>query len=76
MRFEFIERRPAVCLVQAPEAEDWNAKFQATYVSQVKYPFSAVYSGPNSLTTAREQSYSFTATAALGVRPWAEGEKT
>ena len=65
---------PAICLAQAPEFEDWNAKFQATYVWQAKRPFSAAYSGQNSLTTDREKSYSFTATAALGFRPWAGGE--
>ncbi len=65
---------PAICLAQAPEFEDWNAKFQATYVWQAKRPFSAAYSGQNSLTAGREKSYSFTATAALGFRPWAGGE--
>ena len=65
---------PTICLAQAPEFEDWNAKFQATYVWQAKHPFSAAYSGQNSLTTDREKSYSFTATAALGFRPWAGGE--
>ena len=65
---------PTICLAQAPEFEDWNAKFQATYVWQAKHPFSAAYSGQNSLTTDREKSYSFTATAALGFRPWTGGE--
>jgi high affinity Mn2+ porin len=65
---------PAVCLAQVPESEDWNAKFQATYVWQGKRPLSAIYSGPNSLSTDQERSYSFTATAALGFRPWTGGE--
>ena len=56
------------------ETEDWNAKFQATYVWQTKRPFSAAYSGTNSLIAEKEKSYSFTATAALGFRPWAGGE--
>ena len=90
MRFDFIVSRhlahiqglaafigalfPAFCLADTPEAEDWNAKFQATYVWQDKRPFPAVYSGPNSLSADKERSYSFTATAALGFRPWAGGE--
>ena len=54
--------------------EDWNAKFQATYVWQSKRPFTAAYSGQNSLTVNKEKSYSFTATAALGARPWSDAE--
>lgn len=57
-----------------PDYETWNAKFQATYVRQLKSSLPAAYSGPNSLTTEREFSYSFTTTAALGFRPWAGGE--
>ena len=56
------------------DREDWSAKFQATYVWQTKRPFAAAYSGPNSLIPEKEKSYSFTATAALGFRPWAGGE--
>jgi hypothetical protein len=59
---------------QAPERQDTDAKFQATYVWQEKRPFGAAYSGAHSLSAEREKSYSFTATAALGVRPWAGGE--
>jgi len=58
----------------ASQAQDWNAKFQATYVWQEKGAFAAAYSGPNSLSTRREKSYSFSATAALGFKPWADGE--
>ena len=58
----------------AADTESWNAKFQSTYVWQVKRPFNAPYSGPNSLSSGREKSYSFTATAALGFRPWKDGE--
>ncbi len=65
---------PAVVCAQTPEFEDWNAKLQATYVWQAKPPFAAAYSGHNSLSPGREKSYSFTATAALGFRPWASGE--
>ncbi len=58
---------------KAPE-ESWNLHGQATYVWQKKPAMVAPYSGPNSLGAARELSYSFTATAALGWRPWADGE--
>lgn len=64
---------PAYCLADSP-AEDWNAKFQATYIWQDKLPFSAAYSGANSLSTNQESSYSFTTTAAFGWRPWTGGE--
>ena len=58
----------------ASEPESWNAHLQATYVWQRKPSFSAAYSGPNSLTTDRERSYSFTATAFFGARLWRGGE--
>ncbi len=51
-----------------------NAHFQATYVWQSKQPFAAAYSGPNSLKPGKEKSYTFSATAYLGVRPWSGGE--
>jgi hypothetical protein len=54
--------------------ENWNAKFQTTYVWQDKASFNAAYNGRNSLTTQQEKSYSFTATAFLGMRPWKGGE--
>ena len=41
---------------------------------QRKEGFAAPYSGPRSLSVNREKSYSFTATAALGWRPWRDGE--
>ena len=66
--------QPAIGWAQAAESEPWGAKFQSTYVWQSKRPFSAPYTGPNSLVTAREKSYSFTATAALGLRPWPGAE--
>lgn len=90
MRFKFIHSRrwalikvlsvvagavlPGVGHAEVQESEDWNAKFQATYVWQDKRPFSAAYSGTNSLSADKEKSYSFTATAMLGWRPWAGGE--
>ena len=65
---------PALAWAQTPAYENWNAKFQATYVWQFKPSFAAAYSGPNSLSPERAKSYSFTATAALGFRPWTGGE--
>ena len=61
---------------QAQESgqEAWNAHGQATYIWQQKPAFSAAYSGVNSLRAAAEKSYSFSATAALGWRPWSGGE--
>jgi hypothetical protein len=54
--------------------ETRNAHFQSTYVWQSKQPFAAAYSGPNSLRPEREKSYTFSATAYLGVRLWSGGE--
>lgn len=65
---------PVFCLAQTPDLEDWNAKFQMTYVWQDKRQFPAAYSGANSISPDKEKSYSFTATAAFGFRPWAGGE--
>ena len=56
------------------EPEKWNAHLQSTYVWQRKRAFSAPYSGPMSLSPERERSYSLTATASFGYRPWAGGE--
>ncbi len=47
---------------------------QTTYVWQAKPAFGALYSGPNSLITSRERSYSFTATGDLGLRLWPGGQ--
>ncbi|MBS0468802.1 MAG: carbohydrate porin [Proteobacteria bacterium] len=65
---------PAPGHAESPETEDWNAKFQATYVWQGKRAFSAAYSGEHSLSPDKARSYSFTATAMLGWRPWDGGE--
>ncbi len=54
--------------------EGFDVRGQATYVWQRKSAFDAPYSGEHSLRPERERSYSFTATAALGVRPWKDGE--
>ena len=49
-------------------APEWDLRGQATYIWQDKPAFKAAYSGPHSLDSARALSYSFTATAALGLR--------
>lgn len=54
--------------------EEWTARFQTTYVRQVKPAMNAAYSGPNSLQADKEFSYTGTATAYLGFRPWRGGE--
>lgn len=52
----------------AVQPERWNARFQATYIRQVKPAFSVAYSSANSLLPDAEKSYSFTSTAYLGLR--------
>lgn len=52
------------------DASIWLAKFQSTYVWQTKPAFHADYSGPNSLSADAEKSYTFSATAYLGLRLW------
>ncbi|HJV81847.1 carbohydrate porin [Noviherbaspirillum sp.] len=54
--------------------EAWSAHFQTTYIWEVKPSLSAPYTGEFSLRPEREKAYSFSATAALGFRPWAGGE--
>ena len=78
-------RKPASCVlllglcgaaVAAADGDEetTTARVQSTYVWQNKRPFPARYSGPNSLSPAEEISYTFTATAFLGLRPWKNGE--
>jgi hypothetical protein len=57
-----------------PATEAWNAHVQTTYVWQAKPAFDAAYTGPASLAPWRETAYSFSATAAFGVRPWQGAE--
>ena len=56
----------------APEPTDspFSLHAQTTWVWQAKPAFGAAYSGPNSLSPLEERSYSFTATADLGLRLW------
>jgi len=65
---------PLCAFAQEPEREEWSFHGQATYVSQQKPGFSALYSGPNSLSTERAHSYSFTSTLFLGTRISEGGE--
>lgn len=64
----------AVGAAQAQDVEDWSAKLQSTYVWQSKPAMRSPYEGAHSLQGAREKSYSFTATAAFGVRRGANTE--
>lgn len=54
--------------------EETTARFQTTYIRQGKPGMRAAYSGPNSLQADKEFSYTATATAYLGFRPWTGGE--
>ena len=54
--------------------ENWSAKFQSTYVWQENEAFHSPYSSVNSLSSDEHKSYSFTATAAFGVRLWQGSE--
>ncbi len=63
---------PSWC--EAETVEDTTARFQVTYNWQKHPAFPAVYSGPNSIIPGSEKMYTFSATAFLGLRPWAGGE--
>ncbi len=69
-----------VCLASSTIVSAWgeeqthDAKYQSTYLWQTKPGFRSPYSGPNSLSGAPELSYTLTATAYLGWRPWSGGE--
>ncbi len=54
--------------------EDSNLHGQTTYVRQFKPALTSPYAGAHSLKGGAEASYSFTATAFIGWRPWAGGE--
>ncbi len=55
-------------------SEAWNLHGQSTYIWQAKPAFASRYEGANSLMAAHEKSYSFTATAGLGLRGWRGAE--
>ena len=52
------------------DADRFSLHAQTTLIWQAKPAFNAAYSGPNSLSPLEERSYSFTATADLGLRLW------
>jgi hypothetical protein len=70
----FVPALPALAENGQQLDENWNIHVQATYIRQFKPAFDAAYSGPRSLRREREMSYSLSATAALGWRPWQGGE--
>ncbi|MBI3480456.1 MAG: carbohydrate porin [Nitrosomonadales bacterium] len=59
---------PHLAQARVTSEENWNAKFQTTYIWQHKPGFSSAYSGANSLSPDAENSYTFTTDAFLGVR--------
>src|SRR5450830_1026383 len=60
---------------EAPAAEETSMlRFQSTYIWQKKNSFNAAYSGPNSLSSQAERSYTLTFDAYLGFKPWQGGE--
>lgn len=60
--------------VHAEESEDFNAHFQSTYVWQHKPALNSPYSGPFSLAAFPENTYTFSMTAAIGLRLWEGAE--
>jgi hypothetical protein len=63
------------CAQAADDSENSVVKLQATYVRQIKPAFNANSNPPLSLTAQREpNTYTLTATAFFGLRPWAGGE--
>jgi high affinity Mn2+ porin len=69
---------PPASAKDAGDEERWNAYGQATYIANKHDAFAARYTNlngsPNSLSPDKERSWSATATAYLGVRPWRGGE--
>ena len=62
----FFSLISGLALAEEQSPFEWHA--QGTYAQQFKSPFSAQYSGVNSLRTTRETSYTFTGTLFLGAR--------
>jgi high affinity Mn2+ porin len=56
------------------EPQRWNAHIQSTYIFQTHDPMHAAYTGPNSLLPGREYGWSWSVTAAFGLRLWRGGE--
>jgi high affinity Mn2+ porin len=65
-------------LAEDPQEERWNAHGQFTWIWHQKESFPAAYTNfngsPNSLLPDKEDSFTVTATAFLGFRPWKGGE--
>ena len=65
-------------LAEEPGEERWNAYGQFTYIWHQKESFPAAYTNlngsTNSLVPDRERSYTSTATAFLGLKPWKDAE--
>jgi high affinity Mn2+ porin len=71
---------PFVCVLACATTGAWSQTddtpgslslhAQTTFIWQAKPAFSAAYTGPNSLSPLEERSYSFTATADIGLRLW------
>lgn len=63
---------------QEANGERWNAFGQATYIANKHDAFRAAYTNlngsPNSLLADKERSWSATATAYFGAKPWSGGE--
>jgi high affinity Mn2+ porin len=72
--FALAENTPENQDGNAPPEEQWSVHAQATYISQQKPAFNALYTGPESLTPGRAHSYSFTSTLFLGSRLWSGAE--
>ncbi len=66
--FLLLTLLPQLALAEEATQEDWNAKFQTTYIWQHKPAFNAEYSGPNSLSPNAEKSYTFSTDAFIGLR--------
>jgi carbohydrate-selective porin OprB len=62
------------CLAETTDEENLSAHAQTTFNWQTHPGYSAAYTGPNSMITGAESMYTFSATAMLGIRPWANGE--
>ena len=56
------------------QIEDFNAKLQSTLVWQQKDAFNAPYSGTNSMSTNKENAYSWSITPFFGARLWRGAE--
>jgi high affinity Mn2+ porin len=60
--------------MEVPAPEDWNAKFQSTYIWQHQSGFNSPYAGHGSLPSNPENAYTFSFTGAFGKRVWQGGE--